>query len=739
MLDYEPRSRITPFYALQHNFFKKTSDEGTNTSNSTSTSPAMEHSHSTSTTSSVSSSGGSSGSSNDNRSYRYSNRYYGSAAPAHTDYEMQSPQGHVSPGPCPAPQVAPSRAGGAPPAGRILPSRPAGPCRDKSSGSRGDAGKEPTGCRMLSPLPALLLMAALVLPAKADTNGTRVIGGRPCTPRSQPWQVALFKDMRLRCGGTLVHPQWVLSAAHCYAQGLMMVRLGEYNLGSLDGTEQFRLASRLVLHPRYNHTTKEHDLMLVQLRRPANLGPAVQILPLGTRCPTASTPCLVSGWGTTTSPQASFPKILHCANVTVQPEVTCRRAYPRLYTSNMLCAGGVSPEGKPTDSCQRPPAPRGLRQRLPLRPVDPQRPAAKLGTSSPSSGPQTLNKILSGQAKPVVGSSCGFGGLYLELVGQRGAQGKSRRSKRAESAQPSPKRRRRKLFPPPAPDKNPGLAVAGGRRARGRGASPARVEPPLPVAARPHASPRSWPSGMKVLVVMLLVLVTAASRNVLWVIEGTSCDLPWQAALFKGDKFICGGTLVARNWVLTAAHCHVPGFINVRLGGRGPKDPGISEQRRLSAKVISYPRYDPATKDGDLMLVKLLQPVHINERVKPLPLASHCPVPGKTCQISGWGSTTSPEVTFPEDLHCAKVTIVSEEQCRRIYPGSITPNMVCAGEPRNRADSCQGDSGGPLVCDGRLQGIVSWGPGVCGDPQKPGVYVNLCKYTRWIQETMRRN
>uniref|UniRef100_A0A8D0F862 dual-specificity kinase n=1 Tax=Strix occidentalis caurina TaxID=311401 RepID=A0A8D0F862_STROC len=92
MLDYEPRSRITPFYALQHNFFKKTNDEGTNTSNSTSTSPAMEHSHSTSTTSSISSSGGSSGSSNDNRSYRYSNRYYGSTAPPHADYEMQSPQ-----------------------------------------------------------------------------------------------------------------------------------------------------------------------------------------------------------------------------------------------------------------------------------------------------------------------------------------------------------------------------------------------------------------------------------------------------------------------------------------------------------------------------------------------------------------------------------------------------------------------------------------------------------------------
>uniref|UniRef100_A0A665TMC2 dual-specificity kinase n=1 Tax=Echeneis naucrates TaxID=173247 RepID=A0A665TMC2_ECHNA len=96
MLDYDPKSRITPFYALQHNFFKKTTDEGTNTSSSTSTSPAMDHSHSTSTTSSVSSSGGSSGSSNDNRNYRYSNRYYNSAV-THSDYEMTSPQVHMDP------------------------------------------------------------------------------------------------------------------------------------------------------------------------------------------------------------------------------------------------------------------------------------------------------------------------------------------------------------------------------------------------------------------------------------------------------------------------------------------------------------------------------------------------------------------------------------------------------------------------------------------------------------------
>ncbi|XP_067318338.1 dual specificity tyrosine-phosphorylation-regulated kinase 1B-like isoform X5 [Anolis sagrei] len=76
----------------KHNFFKKTADEGTNTSASTSPSLGTEHSHSTSTTSSVSSSGGSSGSSNDNRGYHYSNRYYGSMGTVHADCEMQSPQ-----------------------------------------------------------------------------------------------------------------------------------------------------------------------------------------------------------------------------------------------------------------------------------------------------------------------------------------------------------------------------------------------------------------------------------------------------------------------------------------------------------------------------------------------------------------------------------------------------------------------------------------------------------------------
>ncbi|MEQ2161924.1 Dual specificity tyrosine-phosphorylation-regulated kinase 1A [Goodea atripinnis] len=99
MLDYDPKSRIQPYYALQHSFFKKTADEGTNTSSSVSTSPALEQSQSSGTTSSTSSSsGGSSGTSTSGRArsdpthhHLHSGGHFGTTMPA-MDGESLCPQ-----------------------------------------------------------------------------------------------------------------------------------------------------------------------------------------------------------------------------------------------------------------------------------------------------------------------------------------------------------------------------------------------------------------------------------------------------------------------------------------------------------------------------------------------------------------------------------------------------------------------------------------------------------------------
>ncbi|NXA74438.1 KLK14 protein, partial [Thryothorus ludovicianus] len=67
------------------------------------------------------------------------------------------------------------------------------------------------------------------------------------------------------------------------------------------------------------------------------------------------------------------------------------------------------------------------------------------------------------------------------------------------------------------------------------------------------------------------------------------------------------------------------------------------EERRMVARRVAHPGYDPSTKDNDIMLLKLVAPAAISDRVRPIPVASCLPRPGTTCVTSGWGATTSPE------------------------------------------------------------------------------------------------
>ena len=223
---------------------------------------------------------------------------------------------------------------------------------------------------------------------------------------------------------------------------------------------------------------------------------------------------------------------------------------------------------------------------------------------------------------------------------------------------------------------------------------------------------------------------------------------PWMTALLNPDRAngydaqFCGGSLIASDVIITAAHCVediTAADVEVAVDVLNLSNITSGERQTVS-EIIIHPDWDTNTTENDIALL-ILEDGSVNSGITPISIVESGTTlsAGTDVRALGWGEIENG--SYPELLRTVDLDIASDPGAAcGSYGGSYDPvSMLCAtgSTGGNTKDTCSGDSGGPLFTTAggnyRLVGLTSWG-NACGLADYPGIYTRLTTYLDWIAE-----